>query len=528
MAALRRALGEGQSGNRYVTTVPGRGYRFVAPVSQLPQPQQLAREPAPVELSHNLPVSLTRMVGRADSVRALVEQLPKRRFITIAGPGGIGKTTVALAVAEELSALCRDGVRFVDLAPVANARLVPSALASVLGVAMRSDDPLPGLIAFLKGKQMLLVLDSCERVIEAAATLAEQIFGRAAEVYILATSREPLRAEGEWVQRLLPLQVPAASPNLTADEAMAFSAIQLFVERATGSSGEFRLTDADAPVVAEVCRRLDGIALAIELAAGRIDTLGLHGLAARLDDRFRLLTRGRRTALPRHQTLSATLDWSYELLPQSERVVLRRLAAFTGRFTLEAASAVASSAEVAAPDVADCVANLVAKSIVTAEFGGTTVTYRLFETMRAYAQEKLAESGELQALARRHAVYFRDFFRRGEAEWEKRSTADWLGDYADQIDNLRAALDWAFGRDGDADIAIALTVAAVPLWLQLSLMEECRSRVEHAMDVSRSRPTGDAHREMQLAAALGSVLVHTNMGPAASTAWTTALEIAER
>src|SRR5262249_34809845 len=263
-----------------------------------------------------------------------------------------------------LGTRCRDGVRFVDLASIADARLVPSALASVLGVAIRSDDPLPGLIAFLKGRQMLLVLDSCERVIEAAAALAEEIFNRAPDVCILATSREPLRAEGERVQRLLPLEVPPTSARLTADAAMTFSAIQLFVERATGSSGEFRLADADAPVVADICRRLDGIALAIELAAGRIDVLGLHGLAARLDDRFRLLTRGRRTALARHQTLSATLDWSYELLPQSERIVLRRLAVFAGRFTLEAASAVASSAELSASDVADCVANLVAKSIV--------------------------------------------------------------------------------------------------------------------------------------------------------------------
>src|SRR5262249_46958093 len=440
MAALRRALGEDQSGNRYIATVAGRGYRFVAPVSHAPRPQPSARQSAPLEQSHHFPVSLTRMIGRANVVRALVEQLPKRRFITIAGPGGIGKTTVALAVADELSESCRDGVWFVDLAPVADPLLVPSTLASALGIAVRSENPLPGLMAFREDRQMLLVLDNCERVIGAAAAWAEEIFNRAPGVQILATSREPLRAKGERVQRLMPLEVPTPSLALTADQAMGFSAIQLFVERARGSSSNFRLTDADAPVVAEICRRLDGIALAIELAAGRIDVLGLHGLAERLDDRFRLLTRGRRTALPRHQTLSATLDWSYELLPESERVVLRRLAAFAGRFTLEAASAVASSVEVAASDVADCVANLVAKSLVTANFGGAAVIYRLFETMRAYAQEKLAESGESPTLARRHAEYFRDLFSRAEAECERRSTADWLGAYADQIANVRAAV----------------------------------------------------------------------------------------
>jgi predicted ATPase/DNA-binding winged helix-turn-helix (wHTH) protein len=526
MAALRRALGDGQAGNRYIATVPGRGYRFVAPVSlfggQQPSVWEVLQEP-----SHNLPLSLTRMVGRAEVVSALVAQLSERRFITITGPGGIGKTTVALAVADELSMSYQDGVRFVDLAPVADPALVPSALASVLGVAIRSENPLPGLLAFLKGKQMLLVLDSCERAVEAAAALAEEVFNRAPGTHILATSREPLRAQGERVQRLTPLEVPAKSSRLTATEAMEYSAIQLFVERAMAGSDEFRLTDVDVPIVADICRRLDGIALAIELAAGRMDVFGLQGLASRLDDRLRLLTRGRRTALPRHQTLAATLEWSYELLPDSERVVLRRLAVFVGRFTLEAANAVAASADIAMADVADCVANLVAKSLVTAEFGGATVSYRLFETMRAYALAKLTESGELPVLARRHADYFRELFRRAEVEWEQRPTAEWLGSYGGWIDDVRVALDWAFGQNGDSDLGITLTIVAVPLWLQLSLMEECRRHVDRALASARAGSTGDARRDMQLASALGSVLVYTNMGPAARAAWTSALAIAE-
>lgn len=526
MAALRRALGDGQSGNRYIATVPGRGYWFVAPVSVLPGPQPLESVRGAPTISHNLPVSLTRIVGRSDIVAMLVEQLPARRFVTIAGPGGIGKTTVALAVADELSPQYRDGVWFVDFAPVADALLVPSALASVLGVAIRSDNPLSGLLTYLRDKQMLLVLDSCERLIDAAAALAEQIFHRAPGVQILTTSREPLRAEGERVQRLLPLEVPPASAKITADEAMSFSAVQLFVERATASADGFRLSDADASVVAEICRRLDGIALAIELAAGRVDVLNLQGLAARLDDRFRLLTRGRRTALPRHQTLSATLDWSYELLPESERVILRRLAVFAGSFTLQASSTVASSAELSTSDVAECVANLVAKSLVTADFSGATVTYRLFETMRAYAHEKLTESGEHSAIARKHAEYFRDLFANAELQWEKQSPSEWLATYSGLIDNVRAALEWTFSEDGDVDLGVSLTVVAVPLWLQLSLMEECRTHVERAIATTRSRAVRDARRDMQLSAALGSVLVYTNMGPA-RVAWTRSLEIAE-
>src|SRR5262249_45841346 len=323
--------------------------------------------------------------------------------------------------------------------------------------AIRSDSPIPGLMAFLKDKQMLLVLDSCERMIEAAAALAEDVFTRAAGVHVLATSREPLRAEGERVQRLLPLEVPPSSSKLTADDAVGFSAIQLFIERATASSDEFKLTDANASCVADIGRRLDGVALAIGLAAGRVDVLGVQGLAARLDDRFKLLTRGRRTALPRHQTLSATLDWSYELLPAAEGVVLRRLAVFAGRFSLEAASAVVSGAKIAASDVADSVANLVAKSLVNADVGGATVHYRLLESTRAYALEKLADSAELASFARRHAEYFLDLFRRAEVEWGKRSTAQWLDAYGGQLDDVRAALAWAFDEGGDADIGIALT-----------------------------------------------------------------------
>src|SRR5262245_53870544 len=308
IATLRRALGDGQGGRRYVTNIPGRGYRFVAPISLFADQEVRASLPSTAMPTYDVPAPPTRMLGRDDVVNSLISQLPRRRFITLAGPGGIGKTTVALAVADRSTASYRDGVRFVDLAALTDSLLVPSALGFVLGLAIRSDNPIPGLVAFLRDKKMLLVLDSCEHVIDAAASLAEQVLRGAPGVHILTTSREALRAEGERVQRLGPLGVPAVSAGLTAEEAITYPAIQLFVERATESLDTFELTDADAPVVADVCRRLDGIALAIELAAGRVDAFGVRGLAARLDDRFRLLTHGRRTALPRHQTLSATLD----------------------------------------------------------------------------------------------------------------------------------------------------------------------------------------------------------------------------
>lgn len=418
IAALRRVLGDGRGGNRYVANIPGRGYRFVAPVTV--SAEQTAPSPASsvAARTHDLPARPTRIVGRDEVVESLIAQLPQRRLISLVGPGGIGKTTVALAVASGLVASYRDGVRLVDLAPLTDPLLVPSALASVIGLAIRSDDPIPGLVAFLRDKKMLLVLDSCEHVIDAAASLAEQVLRGAPGVHVLATSREALRAGGERVHRLGPLRVPANSAGLTAAEALAYPAVALFVERASESLDTFELTDADARIVADVCRRLDGIALAIELAASRMDFLGVTELAARLDDRFRLLTRGRRTALPRHQTLSAVFDWSYENLSKAEQAVMCRLGIFAGPFTLEAARDVAGDGEISLTAVEDIVANLVEKSLVVADIGSEVACYRFLDTVRAYALRKLNERGELQTLAQRHAEYLRNLIERSEISRE--------------------------------------------------------------------------------------------------------------
>lgn len=525
ITALRHVLAEGGTGESYVVTEPGRGYRFVAAVARSTSDTVQAQV---VQKGHNLPGRLTRPIGRAQIVAMVGSRLQRSRFITIIGPGGIGKTTVALAVAEELMPSYKDGVRFIDLAPLSDPQLVPSALASVLGVAIRSESPYPALISFLRDKHMLLLLDNCEHVVEAAAALAEEILRGAPRVHILATSREPLRAEDERVQRLLPLEIAPASAGLTAAEALTFPAIQLFVERAAASADGYELTDADAPVVAQICRRLDGIALAIELAAGRIDAFGLRGVAARLDNLFTLLTRGRRTALPRHQTLSATFDWSYVLLSETERVVMRRLGVFAGRFTMEAASAVAGDETIAASDVDENIANLVEKSLVGADVGGEVVYYRLTDTARAYALKKLTEVGEFQVVARRHAQHQRDLFERAKADWETQQTAEWLLAYAPQIDDLRCALDWAFSPGGDVSIGVALTVAAVPLWFEMSLMEECRTRAERALSTLEEGATRNGRRRMQLYAAVAWSQMYTTVsGRDTGAAWMTASEIAE-
>jgi DNA-binding winged helix-turn-helix (wHTH) protein len=310
VSALRRALGDGQNGHRYVVTVPGRGYNFVAPVS-LDGPSQAPLPPTTTPAGvHNLPLAVTRMVGREEAVAALVSRLSRQRLVTIVGPGGIGKTTVALTVAERMIPSYEHGVWLVDLAPLGDPRLVPSAVATVLGLEIRTDDPLPGLVASLRDKRMLLLLDNCEHVIDAAASLAAAVLSGAPSVSMLATSREPLGVSGEREYRLGPLSSPQSSYNLTATEAATFPAVQLFVERVTATVEDFALIDVNAPLVVEICRRLDGLPLAIEFAAPRVEVLGVEGLAARLDDSLLLLQGRRRTAMPRHRTMRAVIDWS--------------------------------------------------------------------------------------------------------------------------------------------------------------------------------------------------------------------------
>jgi len=509
IVALRKILGEGRGGARYIANVVGRGYCFVATVTPadipaaapVPAPAPAAR-PAP-----DLPQRLTRIVGRDDTLRELAGQLGRQRLVTIVGPGGIGKTTVALALGEASAADYDDGVRLVELAPLTDPGLVPSTLATALGLPVLSGDPLPNLVAFLRDRRMLILLDNCEHVIDAAAILAEALLRGAPDIRILATSREPLRAEGEAVLRLRALDMPPEGPAPTVEAALGFAAVELFAERATASLDSFTLTAADVPVVVEICRRLDGMPLAIELAAARIDTLGLRRIAAGLDDRFRLLNRGRRTALPRHQTLRATLDWSYDILPEAQQVVLERLAWFADGFGLDSAIAVAGCAALDEADVIEAVAELAAKSLLTVDATGEAVRYRLLELTGAYALEKLQARGAAAATAARHAAHVLDLLGAAEAALGTMSRADWRAGHRDLVGDVRRALDWAWGTAGQADEAIALTAAAIPLWMQSALYDECRSRVLQAL-AADEMPADAAAMRLQLARALTGMLTH--------------------
>jgi predicted ATPase/DNA-binding winged helix-turn-helix (wHTH) protein len=385
MTGLRKVLGDGEGEARYIANVTGQGYCFVAPVLRASSPEPAQPSPATtstpaVQRRRALPPVLARMIGRDEIVRTIAADLRTDRFVTIVAPGGMGKTTVAVSVAHAMAEEFAGMVCFVDVGAITDPWLVPATIASTLGLAIQTEDALPPLMAFLLSARMLLVLDNCEHLIDVTATLAERIFFDAPAVHILATSREALRVEGERAFWLPPLKSPVPNSDLKAGDIQTFPAVTLLIERAAASGSRFELNDANAPQVADICARLDGIALALELVGGRVGTYGVEATLNLLNKRLGLHWQGRRTALPRHQTLHALLDWSYGLLAEPERLVLRRLSIFVGTFSLEGAQAVAAGEELSEKVVASIVDHLVAKSLVwTATADDGVIRYRLLE-----------------------------------------------------------------------------------------------------------------------------------------------------
>ncbi|ATE77023.1 ATP-binding protein [Pseudomonas frederiksbergensis] len=396
IAALRRALGDGPNGQPYIVNIPQRGYSFIAPVQH-----DRAGTPVLVETvhkpQHNLPARLTPVTGRDSIVGSVVRQLPVRRFMTLIGPAGIGKTTVALRVAELLLQHYRDGVWMVDLSAIDD----PSQLVDHLSRTLELD---VGANA-LAQRHALVVLDNCEHLLERCRTVVDDLLASAPRLSILATSREPLRAGGETLLRLPALTVPPVSAIYSVDEAMGYSAVQLLVSRARARQQGFALRQQDLKAVREICRRLDGLPLAIELAAAQIDALALVGLQAQLGNCFQLLSQGRRTAVPRHQNLKAALDWSYERLNPLEQIVLQRLAVFKMAFTLDAAIGVVSGAMLLPASLVNVVESLANKSLLSMEQGNGVTRYRFLNTTRTYALEKLENSGYLRAFELRYERY---------------------------------------------------------------------------------------------------------------------------
>ena len=476
ISAIRRVLARAAGGEHWIETLARRGYRFVGPVAVI---RNYKEQESGAQRS-NLPQPLTSFIGRERELVEIKRLLPGKRLLTLVGVGGIGKTRLTLQVAAEVADAYRDGVWFVEFGCIRDPLLVPTSVAQVLAVQERAGVSLAEtLCTYLKGRQSLLILDNCEHVLDACARLAGTVLRSATEVTIIATSREPLQVAGEQTYPVQPLALP--EPTASAEAMWDSEAVHLFVERVRRQLPDFEPTPARAPIVAELCIHLDGIPLALELAAARTRSLSVEQINSRLHDRFKLLTGGNRMALPRQQTLRAMLDWSHDLLAEDERVVLRRLAIFPGSFTLEAAAAVVADAAIDEFAVIDLLSQLVARSLVIADTTDRGARYRLLETTRAYSLEKLVEAEDIDAIRRRHARHFRDLFEHASDDWLRMSDADWRVIYPGELDNVRAALDWASADSGDSAIGTALAGASGPIWLELSLAGEGRRRLEAAI-----------------------------------------------
>ncbi|MGN6828032.1 ATP-binding protein [Paucibacter sp. M5-1] len=525
VAALRRALRDDGDLRRYIVNVAGRGYCFVEDVSPSTPDGVNETMSMPHEGRSHLPSLLVNVVGREEAISEVCGMVIKNRMVAVVGAGGVGKTTVAIAAAAQLTANYRDGVRFVDLAPLSDAQQVANVWAHAVDPTrpVLHEGELGELLA---DRHMLIVLDNCEHVVQAAAAAAEAVLIAAPGVHVLATSREPTRAMGEWVIRLASLELPPASGRLTVEQAEEFSAVQLFTQRIAANFAGFLFRDDDVPHAIEICRRLDGIPLAIELAAGRVAQLGLPGLAARLEDRFAILTKGRRTALPRQQTLRAAIDWSYEQLSEDQKAVLRRLSVFAGAFSFD--SAVAVCEDDLTTDYFDAIDELVLKSLITVDTGTDVGRYRLLETTRAYAHEKLKEAGELLAASRAHALHVCIVFERVESASPFDGAVGDAGD-ARWIDDIKLAVQMSFSTLRDPRMSMRLLSATASVWFQRSLLDEYRERAELALEKAGDLAEQPEEALMRMWNLLGLCYWHIKgTGPEVARAFGRAYDLARR
>lgn len=480
ISVLRKILGPG-----VIATYPGRGYKLVGPVTWL---QGTAPPQAPFD--SNLPKRRLALIGRQSELTELELQIVGHRLVTLTGTSGMGKTSVAIELGRQLDPLFPGGTRLIDLAPLTDPLVVASAAATALGVALgTADAPVTAIAAAIGTRRLLLIFDNCEHLVDAAAELIGALLDLAPGLSVLATSQETLRLADEQVYRLNPLALPPladASPNSrmmlgksSASYLKGFGAIELFVERACAADRHFKLAPTNAASVVEICRRLDGVPLALEMAAARVPLLGIEGLRAGLDERLRLLRGGRLLAESRHRTLQDMVEWSHSLLGMADQRVFRRLGILSGSFSLDAAIAVAGEAT-ERWEIVDALGRLLDKSLVGIR-EGEPPRYRLIETLRLYALKKLDESGEKAAVAERHARYFMELLDRAHETRESVSDAEWLSSYRPEVDNVRSALDWAMADPGRGHVAVALAGPAALLWSMLALVAEGRRYTDRAV-----------------------------------------------
>jgi predicted ATPase/DNA-binding winged helix-turn-helix (wHTH) protein len=500
VGALRKALGDGQTGRRFILNVPGRGYRFIEPVVKGTNAAiSLPADVGPTR-SSLLPPPI-RLVGRSAVVGNLSSQLSRRRMVTIVGAGGIGKTSVALAIAKSWADAETTERVFVDLSTTTDPERLWAIAAAALGADFPSE-PRAHVLRSIRAVPTLIILDNCEHVIEAAARFAETVLNAANRARVLATSRETLRILDEWVHRLAPLDYPEEDVPVTASEALKFSAVALFVERVIANQDGFQLTDAEVPATLEICRRLGGIPLALELAAARADLFSLAQLAQGLNDRFGILTRGRRTAFARHQTLRGLLEWSYQLLSPTEQSLLRRLSVLPSTFDISDAAELARRNTEESGAHLDGVTNLVAKSMLTVDVSGEAARYRFNETTRAFALEELGRSGGEDGAFLSLANYMlKQLITPQTSDEGKRS--EWLERCRRSLENVRAAMDWALSQARDLSVGLNLVMAALPLWLLLSRLVENREFLELALKALVQQHKDRCHDELALETAIG-------------------------
>jgi predicted ATPase/class 3 adenylate cyclase/tetratricopeptide (TPR) repeat protein len=412
--------------------------------------------------AHNLPVQLTSFIGREKEIAEVKQLLLAHRFITLTGPGGTGKTRLSLQIGAELLELFPDGVWLTELVSIADPALVPQTVAAVLGVREASSRPILDVVAsFLRGKDLLLILDNCEHLVEACARLVTTLLQECPHLFVLASSREALGIAGELPYRVPSLSTPDVRRSASLENLTQYEAVRLFIERTEVVSPGFTVTKANAPAIAQICYRLDGIPLAVELAAARVRMLNVEQIAARLDDRFRLLTGGSRTAMPRHQTLRALIDWSYDLLTEAERALLRRLSVFAGGCTLEASEAICAGEGLARDAVLDLLAQLVNKSLVIPDFeAGAEARYRLLETICQYSRERQLEAGGGDKVRDRHLGFYLKLAERAEPELRGPDQVVWLDRLEKEVGNLRAALEWSL----EVNVEAGLQLAGALLW----------------------------------------------------------------
>jgi predicted ATPase/DNA-binding winged helix-turn-helix (wHTH) protein len=503
IAALRRALGDGKAGERYIVNIIGRGYVFVAKVGH-----EFVYVSSPGTRTHRLPSQLTHLVGRDTETETIADLVSKQRFVTLVGAGGVGKSVLALAAAAACAPSFPDGATFVDLTTVSDPALVTMAVATAIGISVDACNPVPALVRYLQNKRMLVVIDNCEHLISAAAKAIEILLRSDDRLHVLATSREPLRIAGEWQHRVLPLDTPLPRQRLDVDSAAQISSIELFVERARSADQSFELSEENVDIVTTICHQLDGIPLAIELTAARIGQLSISDLATRLKDQFLWDSIGRRSGIPHHQTLRATLDWSYTLLSHSEQVVLHRLSIIRGSFSFGFGLGICARDGLSEEEAASCILNLVDRSLITVDGSGTQILHRLLYTTRTYAFDKLMKSTDAAPSYRWHCQQVGRLMRQAELDWTSLNRTEWLNAYEFVLEDIRAALDWSLGCSGDIILGAQVTASAIPFGYQLALTEEFRDRAKQALLGLSQCEVTDPALESHLKAALSTLTSH--------------------